>query len=385
MAEHRAPQDAEVRRLEAAAEWLLRLEQGATDEQELTAWASWCEADPENLAAFERLLPLWQALGPLAASDLQDVLEAAAERVDFPAGDRPGDAGRRPDPDAIAASAAQALPLREQRSQRVRPRRRRILAWAGAAALVLGLGAASLRWLPHWPVPEVASVDAGQARYRTVTLPDGSGLELGGRSTVAVDFKGPQRQIEMGEGQAFFRVKPDPERPFVVQVGGMRVTAVGTAFDVLHVDRRIAVTVQEGMVDVVAETGAEVMANGVPATRPVRVPAGYQLVQGEHDRAIPVLRAVDPSSVTAWRQGRLEYNAEPLESVIANVNRYAARPVTLQDSVLGQLRYTGIIRTDAVDEWLRALPQIFAVEVRSEGNGTVILPRAHAGPSSMAP
>lgn len=341
------PPDPETGRLEAASDWLLRLQESAPDAQEIAAWAAWCEADPENLAAFERLLPLWLALDPAQADGrLLDSLRALVEAPASPASPWPRG--------GMASGTARQPPVRAAR------RRRLVLAATAACALAV---AASVVWwwLPSRPIAEVASVDSCCLRHREVTLPDGSALELGARSAAAVDFQGAQRRIELAEGQAFFTVRHDRARPFVVHAGQVWVTAVGTAFDVLRAGPRVTVTVQEGIVDVADKDGGP----------PLRAPAGYQVV---HDGdGSPVLRAVDVQAATAWRHGRLEYQDEPLASVVASVNRYAATPVVLEEPELGDLRYTGTIEVGVVSEWLHALPRIFPVQVRTESDRAVVV------------
>jgi transmembrane sensor len=40
------------------------------------------------------------------------------------------------------------------------------------------------------------------------------------------------RQVKLDRGEAWFQVAKDPQRPFVVESGPVRVRAVGTAFSV---------------------------------------------------------------------------------------------------------------------------------------------------------
>jgi ferric-dicitrate binding protein FerR (iron transport regulator) len=88
----------------------------------------------------------------------------------------------------------------------------------------------------------------------TVTLDDGTAVTLGARSKIVYPerFRGGERRIEM-EGQAWFQVAPDAERPFVVETrGGLDVTALGTAFEVFENESRsfTEVILAEGRVKV---------------------------------------------------------------------------------------------------------------------------------------
>ena len=59
-------------------------------------------------------------------------------------------------------------------------------------------------------------------------------------------------------GEAFFEVVHDSKKPFAADIAGVRITDVGTSFDVQGYDghRELEVTVKEGAVDVSAP-GAE--------------------------------------------------------------------------------------------------------------------------------
>ena len=67
---------------------------------------------------------------------------------------------------------------------------------------------------------------------RTIQLEDGSRIILDTGSEVAVRFTGGRRSVTLNNGQAMFDVEGDPARPFIVDAGDTRVTAIGTRFDV---------------------------------------------------------------------------------------------------------------------------------------------------------
>lgn len=338
--------DEQTRRLEHASDWLVRLQEGSSEE-EIVRWVEWCEADPENRKAFERLLPLWQASELVGVETLQAA--ASNDRA------RPG------------------LRLTWLRSQ----------PWLSlAAVLLLMIGLGSLWWIDQpkrlQPSDNLRSL---VARNQAAMLPDGSGLELGAGSSVVIDFHKTQRNVELDAGEAFFTVEHDASRPFVVHAGALQVRAVGTAFDVLRTGDRVAVTVQEGLVEVTTE-----QRDGDDAPQVVRAPAGYQVVYDAAHASKATMRMVDPVMATAWKRGRLEYIEEPLSSVIANLNRYSRARVVLRGAEAATLSYTGTIEVSSIDEWLQALPRIFPVNVATGVEGeTVITTNAPAAVSPAPP
>ena len=86
-----------------------------------------------------------------------------------------------------------------------------------------------------------------------------------------------------------------------------------------------------------------------------------------------VTSTIDPRVVTAWTTGTLKFIDEPLDSVIAAVNRYSPTRIELRGTELGNLRYTGTVVSARVEEWLAALPNVFPIEVVSRDSDRIII------------
>ena len=82
-------------------------------------------------------------------------------------------------------------------------------------------------------------------------LTDGSTVWLQSGSTLAYDssFGAESRDVKL-RGEGFFDIAKDPERPFTVEVEGLRIRVHGTKFNVntSHEDRTVAVSLVEGSV-----------------------------------------------------------------------------------------------------------------------------------------
>jgi len=316
-------------RFEAAGSWLIRFHEDTLTDAEIGEWVEWCENDPKNLQAFEELQSLWR-------------------------------------------SAAEHPPQTSVPSKRARARPR--LWWPLAACIaVIAVGAGFLMTSRIALSPR--QIGAGELVRTPVAtneegiLPDGSRIEVGARSLVDVNFSGIRRELELRDGEAFFQVKHERTRPFVVKAGALEVVAVGTAFNVRRTGAQVVVTVQEGSVEVRRRDG------GGFAEESARAHAGQQLSfqsgSGELHDAM-----VDPAVTLAWRSGRLEFTGDSLDVVVANVNRYSRRPVILADTQLGALKFTGTVFFANVDAWLDGLEQVFPIDVhRNDPQGIVLTKR----------
>jgi len=247
--------------------------------------------------------------------------------------------------------------------------RNSLIRLAASVVLVAGIvGWFALRY------PQLQVLDTAIGEQRRVTLVDGSHLDLAPDSRVTTRFTLARREVRLERGQAFFAVAHEAMRPFIVHVNGLTVTAVGTAFDVRIGPSSTVVTVSEGRVTVVPaanETG--VGPNVGPET--VRAGVGQRVILSKSAHRLSVA-TVDPQVAGSWRDGTLRFVGEPLEDVVGEVNRYSARQIVVA-SAFQQIRFTGTVSTTNVGDWLKALEQIYAVEVAEEGtNGILIQSRA---------
>ena len=88
------------------------------------------------------------------------------------------------------------------------------------------------------------------------TLPDGSVVALNSNSKLVFpkQFKGDTREVTI-EGEAFFDVKPNPEKPFIINAGNAQVKVVGTSFNVSAYpeSESVEVVVKTGKVQVISK------------------------------------------------------------------------------------------------------------------------------------
>ena len=303
----RAAADGPGRRLsDEAIDWLVRLGSGRATPKDRLAFLRW----RQRSAAHET-----------AAAEAETLLSAIGET-------RQADQLRR-----------HGEPLTYRR-----PVARRVL-FAGAAlasVAVVTVGLTSLGPL--------AALYAGHATgvggRKRVELADGSFVILNTATAVSVDYSGKERRVVLHDGEALFDVAKDPSRPFIVTAGDMEVRAVGTAFVV----RLKEVTVSEGTVDVT-----------IGSRPPIRVVAGQRLGVGEADRL--KLSMIDIDAATAWQRGRLIFNRRPLESVVAELQRYRAGRIVVLGDRLKALEVTGVFDLDDTDRILRAIEETTKAQI----------------------
>ena len=122
------------------------------------------------------------------------------------------------------------------------------LSLAAGLAGILVAGTAYFGYYEN-AVPQVADFDTTVGELKSVTLSDGSTVQLNTNSRVEVRFSSAERRVHLTRGEAYFSVAHNPRRPFSVYAANGIVTAVGTAFTVrLREQDAVEVTVEKGRV-----------------------------------------------------------------------------------------------------------------------------------------
>jgi Fe2+-dicitrate sensor, membrane component len=185
----------------------------------------------------------------------------------------------------------------------IRPLRWKIAATIAACGLTaLLLLAVRTAWYER-------SIETDLGEWKTVTLADGSQLQLGPNTRLTLDFGDTQRSIGLVRGEAYFKVAKDVTRPFLVEANAYAVKAVGTQFAVSHRQDELIVTVSEGEVRVTPSTKSTKRSAGADQSVELSVPitADYQLRIADTWPVMP--SRIDVRYELAWREKQLMFKA----------------------------------------------------------------------------
>lgn len=188
----------------------------------------------------------------------------------------------------------------------------------------------------------VIQVEKG-GRANTLWLADGSRVVLGAAST----FKYParfnmenKREVYL-EGEAYFEVAPDAEKPFVVKMQKQNVTVLGTTFNIeAYRDASHSITtLLSGSVFLETFNRA-----GESVSCTLLKPNQRALMNNETGEV--VLEDVDSSIASAWTLGVYKFKDEPLASIVEKLERHYDVTIDIEDAALGQVCYTGSFSYD---------------------------------------
>ncbi|MGH7105531.1 MAG: FecR family protein [Acetobacteraceae bacterium] len=342
--------------LEEASTWFVELSEGHLTDKVREQFSDWLRASPEHVRAYLQISALWED-APLLGKGAEDV-EALIARTRA--------AGN------VVRVGKDRQPLSVRSRRFVTPLRSAL-----AASLVLAaIG------VTFWLQQQRGVYETAIGEQSSLTLADGSTIELNAQSRVRVHFTAAERSVDLLEGQVLFHVTHDTARPFIVHSGAASVRAVGTQFDVDRRSGETVVTVVEGRVAVLPDLLLEpASANAVDSAisapdfaltgpggaRGLLLTAGEQVTLTAQASSRPT--RTDVAAAIAWTQRKLVFASSPLTLVADEYNRYHQKRIVIRDRRLASFFVSGVFSaTDsrAFVAFLRAQPNLTVHETDTE-------------------
>jgi transmembrane sensor len=209
------------------------------------------------------------------------------------------------------------------------------------------------------------SVVAPRGSKAMTVLPDGTivWLNAGSKIEYKIHDNKPVREVQI-EGEAFFHVARDPEHPFTVNAREMVIKAYGTQFNVKAYpeEKDVETTLVEGSVSVEIKNK--------PSNRTMLKPneqAIYYKPTSERSENFLVTKGIDPSLYTLWINDRLQIKGETLEDLAVMLERKYDVTIHFDDNSLKDLRFTGIIENETIEQILELIKISSNVDYRIDG------------------
>ncbi|WNB75758.1 FecR family protein [Methylomonas koyamae] len=291
---------------EQAMVWFVRLRTETVTPAERDDFQRWYRANPAHRRAYAQTAAFW------------------------------GDAefGR-----ALAAAELSAPPSPRLRIRRAAP------ALAAAACLTLLL-AGYRPTLDCWR----ADYCTGVGEIKSFRLGDGSEVTLNSASAISVDLNDGLRRVELRQGEAFFDVQREPQRPFQVSGRYSTVRVLGTRFVVREDSADASVSVVSGLVAVAR-----------PEAEPALLQAGDSITVAASRSGD--IRHSPAAGGTAWLKGYAAFENAPLSEVVAELGRYRRGTLVIRDAQLCELKVSGRFDIRDTDNALESLQQTLPIRV----------------------
>lgn len=339
------------KRLEQAARWLARSKDKDFSPDDRKMLTAWLEEDPANRSAFEEIGGIWAQVGAV------EHLFAAENENECRDGLVAGSGLEQP-------KIGKGLPFLSG----IFAGNMRLAAAGIAVALLILLCLPMIKGRSSEPKGSVTTYTTAKGEQKSVTLRDGSVLEMNVGSEISVYMSDALRRVEMSEGEVFFEVSRNPARPFEVILPTGRVRVLGTGFNVKSRAGNVAVDVEYGRVRVednpispreahnkniilTAEQGVDITPSGrLTNLRPSRI-----------------------KQVLAWQRGQMVFENTPVGQVLDELALYHHVKIRLVADGLEEKGITGTFDMRDLDRTLSIIALATSLTIEQEIDGTIKL------------
>ncbi|MFD2520693.1 FecR family protein [Emticicia soli] len=217
-----------------------------TDAQENALIEKWLQESDENQKELDDFSFIWDNLGVLKeehtpAVDVDAAWLKVKSKMNLP-------------------QEAKVVPLVSA------PKKTKFFTLGIAASITILLTVGLLFYFFNKPSPEIISLKTTKNSLEQI-LPDGSVVFLNSNTTLTYpeNFDGDIREISM-TGEAFFDIKRDETKPFVIHANGSEIKVLGTSFNIKAYDKNVKVSVETGKVQFANKAKAIILVAGEQAT-----------------------------------------------------------------------------------------------------------------------
>ena len=195
---------------------------------------------------------------------------------------------------------------------------------------------------------------SAEVKYNTLIVPRGGefSLELADGTRVwlnaesrlryPVAFKGKERKVEM-EGEVYFEVAKNKEKPFIVTVNGVDIRVLGTSFNVSAYQEEVVTTLVEGKVQL--KKGNE----------QVILSPNQQAIWSDDEFRV---KQVDARNYVLWKEGIFYFEDVDLETILDDMARWYNVNVFYMNPALKEMKFSVEIRRYGdINEILRRIGQ----------------------------
>jgi len=301
---------------------------GEADEQEREQMEDWLAADPKNRSAYDKVKTIWENSKMPGLAKTPDV-DAAWQRFKV----KRAEAQERPEGNMTLRKGGQWKKV----------------SMAAAAVLIVLSG-----FLLYWNTPVKYQT---LAQSEIVTLPDHSVITLNNNSKLSYNrsFNKKERVVHL-EGEGFFEVAKNPEKPFLIHVEDVDVMVLGTSFNVRATNVFTEVSVETGVVKVTK--GKEIYT----------LRANEKLVINKVNNQARVGK-IENKLYQYYRTNLFVCDRTPLPEFISYLSDVYKVTIKVDNPLLLQQHLNGKYpKTDSIQKILENVAQTFSARLEKQGD-----------------
>ena len=208
-----------------------------------------------------------------------------------------------------------------------------------------------------------------------IPLPDGSSVKLNSGSKLVYPqlFEGNTREVIL-EGEAFFEVSEDPERPFMIRTGDLITTVLGTTFNIRFYpeEPQIKVAVASGKVRVEKaenkSTPQEDADDKAAAVLTTNLLASYNQANSQ----IKVESRESIADLIAWKEGVLKFSGTRFSEVVKTLEKWYGVKINVENERLGDCVIFGEFKNESLMRVMQTLQYAIDIDYQLTDQGLTV-------------
>lgn len=249
------------------------------------------------------------------------------------------------------------------------PQRKLWLRPAAAAAAILLIGMFLYLYSPFFGkqslTAQLTTLNVPAHQQQQLTLADGSTIWINAGSKVDYpkQFDGETREVYLS-GEAYFEIKHDPSKPFIIHTGKVLTTVLGTAFNIREDTKshRITVTVTQGKVSVANDR--EVMGIITP----------NQQISFNTNTNKYALANVDAKKAIEWQKKDLYFNDISFAEAAVKLEQRFKVKISFENKKISACRFTGTaLNGENLDQILKVICSFNHASYQTQADGRILI------------
>lgn len=208
----------------------------------------------------------------------------------------------------------------------------------------------------------IRTISTEHNQHRLVTLSDGTEIRLNSNSTIQVPnpFASNERTVTLN-GEAWFDVAPDENRPFHIKAGQAAIQVLGTEFNVKIDD--IAGNVQVAVAEGSVSLNNSIQKNGSSAILTENTYAVYNI-----DSREILIEHTPVENYMSWISGKLFFYNEPLWVVSRYIERLYDVSFQFDQESLKELPLSTNMAREKLPDVLNIIAQTLGIDYTLQNN-----------------
>ena len=330
----------EKRNMEPYYELIAKKIHGELNQQEEKEFEVWVNSSPENHRTFDQLQKAWEESGKISFMDepLQVDTDVAWNNL--------SDKIQKPE-QPTGIFNIQDYPKKQ----------RNIKTWLSIAASIVLL-------ISVGGIYEFFTPTSGQDTYITDSTPqqfqfsDGSLVELNSNSVITIGeaYNDNTREVFL-EGEAFFDIAKDKQRPFIIHTNAINVLVTGTSFYVKS-------GTQGHNVEVIVETGNVKLTDINNPLSQITLSAGENAVYQTENKIFDKVNK-DVNSLF-WKTKTLVFSKMTLKEVVGIINQCYNVNIVLSNKNPGNCKLTATFKDQGIKDIVEVIKATFDLNVKED-------------------